>query len=151
MATLHRDYSEFLSLLNGVSVRYLLVGAHALALYGHSRYTADIDLFVARDADNIARVVACLEAFGFPPGTFSPDNFAGSDVIQVGYAPVRIDLLTALSGVQFDACWERRREFVLDGLDVSAIAPEDLIANKRATGRPQDLADVSALEDLESP
>jgi len=149
MTILHKDYSEFLSLLNGTGARYLLVGAHALALYGHSRFTSDIDLFISSEPDNIRCVIGCLEAFGFSPGTFSPEDFAQSDVVQVGFAPVRIDLLTALSGVAFDDAWPVRREMDADGLKLTVISPTHLIQNKRAVGRPQDLADIAALEKLE--
>ena len=146
---LHSDYKEFIGLLNGTSVRYLVVDAHALAAYRYPRNTGDIDIFVAKDEVNLAAVINCLKQFGFADGTFTVEMLRESDVVQVGFSPVRIDLLTSISGVEFDDAWENRFDTRMDGTDVHVIGRAELILNRRATGRPRDLQDIAALERLE--
>ncbi len=145
------DFRDMLSALSGEGAEYLLVGAHALAVHGHPRATRDIDIWIGTAGENPARVWRALERFGAPLSDFSPDDLGQPDLVfQVGVPPRRIDLLTSLDGVQFSTAWPARVEVDLDGLTVFVISRTDLIATKRASGRPQDLADLGALESGES-
>ncbi len=144
---LPKDYKEFIELLNGNSVNYVLVGAHASAYHGVSRTTGDIDFFVEKTPENIARLVKVMQDFGFSPGTFTAEVFQ-NDCVQVGYAPVRIDLLTSLSGVEFDEVQASSVKDEVDGIEIPVIGREMLIKNRRAVGRTRDLADIEALEQV---
>ncbi len=144
---LDKDLREFVALLNSLNVEYLVVGGHAVAFHGYARLTDDLDLLLRHGAENAGRTVEALKAFGFASiGLTASDFLAPDRVIQLGRAPNRIDLLTKLYGVDSETAWRRRVKASLDGLDVAIIAREDLIANKRATGRTQDLADAEYLE-----
>ena len=141
------DFLDLLTALNAADARYLLVGGHAIGLFARPRATKDFDLWIEASADNAARVVAALRDFGAPLESFSEADFATKGTgFRMGSPPFRIELLTEISGVEFEAAWPRREEHDLDGVRCHVIAREDLIANKRAAGRPQDLADVRALE-----
>lgn len=143
---LDKDFREFIELLNAHSVRYLIVGGYAVALHGHPRMTGDIDFLVAPSAENAQRIAAALAEFGFAGTGLSAGDFARTgQVVQLGYSPVRIDLMTSISGSTFDEAWEDRVEGDLDGLPVAYIGLRTLLANKAATGRPKDLADIDAL------
>ena len=140
------DFREFAELLNARSVRYLVVGGVAVGFHGHPRYTGDTGVWIDRSAENAARVMSALTAFGFGSVGVTVADLSDEDaVIQLGYPPNRIDLLTQLAGVSFDACWERRESVGVDGVDLPLIALDDLLANKRALGRKQDDADIDAL------
>ena len=143
---LNRDFKEFAELLNAQGVEYLLVGGYALAAYGHPRYTGDIDFWVSTAPDNIQRLLKTLIAFGFALQGLRADDFGRDTVIQLGHAPYRIDLLSGIDGVEFDACWSRRETVDFDGVTLNLIALDDFKANKRAVGRAKDLADLQALE-----
>src|SRR3954454_3421034 len=111
------DFREFLRLLNSHGVEYLLIGGYAVVYYGHPRTTADMDVWVAISPENAGRVVAALEAFGFSPGSVSPDLFlAENQVVRLGVPPLRLELLTTISGVTFAACYARRTRAVIDGV-----------------------------------
>ena len=141
------DFKEFAALLNANDVEYLVVGGYALAAYGHPRYTGDLDFWVGSDAANAARVIAVLNQFGFGElGVGVQDLSERERVVQLGFPPARIDLLTSIDGVDFDECFARRMTVEIDGLPLHFIALEDFKTNKRAVGRHQDLADVEALE-----
>ena len=128
-------------------VEFLVVGGHAVAFHGYPRLTEDLDLFVRPTHENGQRIVEALKAFGFASLGLGPDAFTAPDrVIQLGRAPNRIDLLTGIPGVSFDEAWPARVQADLDGLGVFMIGRDALIRNKRATGRPQDLADAERLE-----
>jgi predicted nucleotidyltransferase len=145
---LDRDFKEFLACLAGRDVRFLVVGGYAVAAHGHPRYTGDLDVWVRSSGENAERLIAALDAFGFGSVGLTTDDFTEPGrVVQLGYPPVRIDLLTSIDGVAFDACFERRVEIELDGLVVPFIALDDLRRNKSSSGRPQDIADLAALED----
>lgn len=140
------DFRDMLSALSGEGAEYLLVGAHALAVHGHPRATRDIHIWIGTAGQNPVRVWRALERFGAPLEGLTQDELTRPDLVfQVGVPPHRIDLLTSLDGVEFAAAWTRRTEVELDGLLVPVISRVDLIATKRATGRPQDLADLDAL------
>lgn len=143
---LNRDFKEFAELLNARGVEYLVVGGYALAAHGHPRYTGDIDFWVSPAPDNIDRLLAALNEFGFGSLGLTVTDFTDDSVIQLGVAPRRIDLLTRIDGVEFDACWHRRETMQVDGLPLNFIGLEDFKANKRAVGRMKDLADLEALE-----
>jgi hypothetical protein len=142
---LNRDFREFAELLAANGVEALLVGGYALAAHGHPRYTGDIDFWVRRTPENIARLLEALADFGFGSMGLKPEDFDADTVIQLGHPPRRIDLLTALDGVDFDTCWADREQIDVGGVSLQVIGRADLVANKRAAGRPQDLADLAAL------
>lgn len=147
MALLSRDFSEFLGFLSLNQVRYLLIGGYAVGLHGHPRYTKDLDIWVEATPENAQKLVKAIEDFGFSSLELKPEDFLEPGVIvQIGYPPVRIDLLTKASGVEFAECYQNRQEVEIDGLKVSLISLKDLQKNKRATGRHQDLADLENLE-----
>lgn len=143
---LNRDFKEFCESLAARRVEYLLVGGYALAAHGHPRYTGDIDFWISRTPDNLQRLLLALQDFGFGSLGLKPDDFNDDTVVQLGQPPRRIDLLTSLDGVDFESCFARREAVVLGGLRLWVIGLSDLKLNKRAVGRPQDLADLAALE-----
>lgn len=144
---LHSDLREFVGLLSSHGVEFLVVGGHAVAFHGHPRFTGDIDFLIAATPANAARVLACLGAFGFADLDVTADDLQRAEqVVQLGYPPNRIDLLTSISGVTFDEAWRTRVEGTLDGLPVAYLGRAALVANKRASGRAKDLADLEALE-----
>lgn len=141
------DFKEFIECCAAHDVRFLIVGGYALAAHGHPRFTKDLDVWVWLDSGNVRRLIDALSDFGFGSLGLSEEGFAEPDtVIQLGYPPKRIDLLTSIDGVDFGECWEARVEIDLDGLLVPFIDATHFVANKRASGRPQDLADIAALE-----
>lgn len=143
---LNRDFREFLSLLNANDVRYLVVGGYALGAHGHVRYTKDLDIWIDTTSDNAQRVIAALSAFGFESlGVSAADLSTPGTVFQLGYEPARIDLLTRVSGLDFDPAYRRRIDTTLDTLPITLICRDDLRRNKLATGRLRDLGDVEAL------
>ena len=144
---LNQDFKEFAELFNSNRVEYLIVGGYALAAYGHPRYTGDLDFWIGTDPSNAQRVLHALEEFGFGAlGIGLDDLTAPGRVIQLGYPPRRIDLLTSIDGVDFVASYARRMLVPLDGLNLHFIALEDFKTNKRASGRLKDLADLEALD-----
>ena len=144
---LNQDFREFLRSLNDNQVRYLVTGGYAVALHGYPRYTKDIHIWVDRNRDNANKLIAALEQFGFASLKHSMEDFLESgQIIQLGHPPNRIDLMTSLTGVNFEACYEKRKILDVDGLDINFIDLENLKANKKATGRHQDLADLENLE-----
>ena len=147
---LNEDYREMLSALSEEAVDFLLVGAYALAAHGLPRATGDMDLWVRCSVDNSERAWRALAKFGAPMEKVTPEDLATPGmVIQVGVAPCRIDLLTSVDGVEFVDAWPRRMSIDLGDLRVPVISRRDLILNKRACGRPQDLADLDALDRLD--
>lgn len=143
---LQKDLREFIALMNSHGAEYLVVGAHAVALYGYPRYTGDIDLWLRRSPENAARISAALGEFGFAGVGIGRDDLLREEhVVALGQPPNRIDLLTDISGVDFERAWSSRTEGDLDGLPVSFISREHLIENKRAAARIKDLADVDQL------
>lgn len=146
---LDKDLLDLLELFRSKGVEFLVVGGHAVAFHGHPRLTEDLDLFVRPDAENGERIVEALRDFGFGSLDVTARDFEADDrVIQLGIAPNRIDLLTKLYGVDFLSAWSRRVDAELDGARIWMISREDLILNKRATGRSQDIADAEHLEKM---
>ena len=146
---LDRDFKEFAELLNAHRVDYLVVGGYALAAHGHPRYTGDIDFWIRPGADNIAQLLTALTAFGFGSLGLCAEDFTLDTVIQLGHPPARIDLLTAIDGVSFDACFSRREQLVFAGVPLNIIGLEDFKLNKQASGRPKDLLDLESLGESE--
>lgn len=143
---LNRDFKEFAELLNARGVEYLVVGGYALAAHGHPRYTGDIDFWVRPTPDNLARLLDALHDFGFGSLGLKREDFDPGTVVQLGQPPRRIDLLTAIDGVDFDDCFARREAVDLSGVTLHIIGLEDFKTNKRASGRLKDLADLEQLE-----
>jgi hypothetical protein len=144
---LSNDFKEFIELLNGHNVRYLVVGGYAVAFHGYPRYTKDLDVWIELSAENADNVIKALEEFGFGSlGLKSEDFLESEQIIQLGYPPNRIDILTTLKEIKFEDCYKARVEVDIQGLKINFIDLENLKHNKRATGRPQDLADAENLE-----
>jgi hypothetical protein len=143
---LDSDFSEFVASFAAHDVRFMVVGGYALAAHGHPRATGDLDAWIWTDPQNARRILKSLEEFGFGDLDITQADLTSNDcVIQLGYPPYRIDLITRIAGVDFEDAWDRRMELQLDGVTVPFIGREDLIVNKRAVGRPQDIADVLRL------
>ncbi len=133
--------------LNDNLVRYLVIGGYAVALHGYPRYTKDIDIWIEPTPENAANMVKALEQFGFGSLGLKAEDFLVPDqVIQLGYPPNRIDLLTTASGVDFETCYASRVEVEVDGVTVNFIDLPNLKKNKKAVGRLQDLADLENLQ-----
>ena len=144
---LNRDFKEFVELLNSTGVEYLIVGGYALAAHGHPRYTGDLDIWVGPGEANLDRLLVALDRFGFGRlGLKRADFQQPGAVVQLGYPPARIDLLTAIDGVEFDACRSRKLVMRIGGVDLPIIGLEDFRTNKRTAGRAQDLADLESLD-----
>ena len=144
-----RDWIELCGLLIAQKAEYLLVGGQAVIAHGYPRLTKDLDLWVRPTAENGKRVLAALQEFGAPVA-LTPEQFENPRTMLVlGRDPFRVDMLTAIPGLQFEECWSRREAVVLEGTEIPLLSRADLIANKRASGRLQDLADVEALEALD--
>jgi len=140
------DFKDLFELFNRYEVEYLIVGAYALAFHGAPRYTGDIDILVRPETDNARRIVEAIDEFGFGSFGLTPPDFEKPDnVIQLGVPPVRIDIITSLTGVSWEEAVAGRIEGVYGGTLVYYIGREEFIANKRAIGRKKDLADIEAL------
>lgn len=138
-------YKELLQLLNEFAVEYLVVRGFAVMKYAEPRYAKDLDVWVRNSPANSKRVVDALQEFGAPltNGGITAETFSGQQVVyQIGLAPVRIDILTEVTGVEFDAAWPRRVASTLFGIPVNFISFDDLVTNKRALGRSSDLEDI---------
>ena len=141
------DFDEFCGLLIAHRVEFVIVGAYALAFHGAPRATGDLDFFVRPTEDNGRRLIDAIAAFGFPTDAFSAQDVAqGHRVIQMGEEPVQIHVMSDISGVSWDAVWNGRTLGRGGNHEVAFIGRDQFLANKRASGRPQDLADVHKLE-----
>ena len=143
---LHKDFREFIELLNAHQVDFLIVGAHAVAFHARPRYTGDLDIFVRASAENGTRVAAALRDFGFAElGLTSGDFARPGHVVQLGREPVRIDISTAITAVSFDEAWNEKCSGAMDGLPVFFLSKRHLMANKQAVARDKDIVDVANL------
>ena len=141
------DFRDLLSAFNAHRVEYLVVGAHALAAYGHVRATGDLDVWVRPEGGNARRVIEALREFGAPVQDLAvADLCLAGTVFQIGVAPIRIDVLTAIDGVTFEEAWPDRLVARFVDLEVAVLSAAQLVRNKRTVGRTQDLADVEWLE-----
>jgi hypothetical protein len=144
---LSKDWREFLELLNSRGVDYVIVGAQSLAFHARPRHTGDLDILVRPTPDNARLLLALLNQVGFEQSSFKETDFLQPEqIIQLGRTPSRIDLLTSISGVSTNEAFANRISAMLDGIPVFILGKDALIRNKRAVGRPQDLADLAVLE-----
>jgi hypothetical protein len=144
------DFKDLLLAFNEGKVEYLIVGAHAVAYYGHVRATKDLDIWIRSDEENARKVIASLMKFGAPLDGLTVGDLTHKDTIfQMGLPPLRIDLLTAIDGVEFEDAWSDRQSASLGEVVVQVISRQHLITNKQNTGRLQDLADIEHLEALD--
>jgi len=143
---MNQDFVDLLQSFVGADVRFLIVGAYALALHGHPRATGDLDIWVEPTAENARRVMKALESYGAPTSQVSEADFSKPGVVlQLGISPRRVDILTELTELNFPEAWQSRVCQSLGTVEAGFLGWDCLIANKRATGRPQDLADLQAL------
>jgi hypothetical protein len=148
MATIHLppDFKEFLQLLNTHQVEYLLIGGYAVGYHGYPRATADMDIWIAIQPSNATKVVAALREFGFDVPELRPELFLQEDrIVRIGVPPIRIEIATTISGVEFEDCYRERVVDELDGVRVNLISLKHLKINKKASGRHRDLDDLEHL------
>lgn len=144
---LSHDFTDLLAALENAGARYLLIGGYAVSIHSKPRFTKDIDLLIDAAPENLDRVALALEEFGAPPQAVNDVRSCPIDeIVWFGSPPGRVDILKAIPGVEFDAAYRNRVTFRLGSVTASVISVDDLIAAKRAAGRPQDLLDVQALE-----
>ena len=144
---MNQDFRDLFAEFNAQRVEFLIVGAHALAVHGHVRATRDLDVWVRPNPENAERVLRALKSFGAPTADLTVEDLSRSGVVfQIGVPPVRIDVLTSISAVEFREAWNARVMTRFVDQEVGAISREHLIRNKRASGRTQDLADLELLE-----
>ena len=140
------DFKEFLRLLNSKEVKYLLIGGFAVGYHGYPRATNDLDIWVAVDLENAKKIVATLKDFGFQQTDLSEELFLKQDhIIRMGVAPIRIEILTSVSGIEFDDSYRERVMDHIDGIPVQIIGLKQLRVNKQASGRHKDLDDLENL------
>ena len=141
-----KDYEEFLELLNKHNVRYCIIGSHALAFHARPRYTKDIDILVEASADNADRIIAALDEFGFGSLNIGIEDFSSKgNIIQLGYEPVRIDIITSIKGLVFSKVWQNRVLGTYGNQTVNYIDRRNLIKSKKISNRIQDKADLELL------
>ncbi|WP_423148886.1 DUF6036 family nucleotidyltransferase [Rubrolithibacter danxiaensis] len=141
------DFVDFIELLNKHQVEYLIVGAHALAFHGRPRHTGDLDIWIKPAPDNALKVVNVINDFGFSSlGLIAEDFIRENYVTQLGYPPLRIDILNSISGVTFELAYKNRIQGEFDGLQIPFISIQDFIQNKKSTGRNKDLGDIDLLQ-----
>lgn len=144
---LNPDFKKFFQLLNVNDVRYMIVGGYAVAYHGYPRYTKDIDVWIWVKPENAEKVVKTLSDFGFESLELEASDFLETEtIIQLGYAPNRIDLIMGVSGVDFEECYAKRVMEEIDGISLPFIDLESLKKSKQASGRLQDLADIENLK-----
>ncbi len=142
-----KDFADLCSLLNAQGVEFLIVGGYAVAFHGAPRFTGDLDILIRPDIHQVDRMLNALREFGFPAHEITADYLLEQQkILQLGKIPVQIHLMTNISGVPWDDAWRSRRTGAYGTIPVFFIGREALIANKRATGRIKDLADVEALQ-----
>lgn len=146
---LDKDFREFIELLNGHEVKYLVIGGYAVNFHGYPRYTKDIDFWLWMTEENIGKLIQAIKQFGFENLNLAISDFmTPENIIQLGYEPYRIDLLVDVEGIDFEDCYERRTDAELDGVEVKFLSLQDLIKAKKKAGRLQDLADAEQLEKI---
>ena len=145
---LNNDYRDILLALSNRRVKFLLIGAYAMAAHGYPRSTIDIDLWIMPDAKNSVLVLKALEDFGAPLGDLSENDLKKEGIVfQIGVAPRRIDILTSVDGLKFKDAFDNSQTIEIEGIPIQVLSLADLIKNKRATGRTKDLADAELLEE----
>ena len=145
---LNQDFKEFIQLLNDNQVKYLVIGGYAVAVHGYPRYTKDIDVWIEMSLENAEKLMVALTEFGFGSLGLTTEDFQTLDqIIQLGYPPNRIDLITTPDGIDFETCYQAKIEVIIDNIPVNFIDLDNLRKNKQASGRLQDLADLENLQD----
>ena len=143
---LNQDFKEFIELLNENQVEYLVVGGYAVGFHGHPRYTGDIDFWVAISKENAERIIIVLNNFGMRSLALQAEDFMKEDmIIQIGYEPNRIDILTSVTGISFEDCYSQKVRAEFDDITVDFIDIRNLRKNKAASGRGKDLGDLENL------
>ena len=146
MPILPQDFRVFLKLLNSKRVEYLLIGGYAVGYYGYPRATADMDIWIAISKENAKKMTEAIKDFGMKAPVLNEGIFLEpGKIIRMGYPPIRIEVLTGISGVNFKQCHARRKEIKIDGIKVKMISLGDLLKNKKASGRHKDLNDLENL------
>ena len=142
-----QDFREFIELLIKNKAEYLIVGGYAVGIHGHPRYTGDLDIWLNPTPQNAEQILKSVNEFGFSSFKLTLEDFTKpGNVIQLGYPPLRIDLLTEIDGVTFEECFSNRKEVVIEDLNVNFIGYNDLLKNKKETGRPRDIDDIDNLK-----
>ena len=145
-----KDFREFLALLNEHEVRFMIVGGYALAFHGAPRFTGDIDVFIKPDHENAQRIIKVLEDFGFSSLELSVADFQDENkIVQLGLPPIRIDIITSISGVTWEEADASKESGFFGDVSVFYIGKTQYVTNKRATGRAKDIADIEALGEEE--
>jgi predicted nucleotidyltransferase len=140
------DFREFVKLLIKNKVEYLIVGGYAVGIHGYPRYTGDLDIWINNTEENAQRILKCVEDFGFSSYNLSVADFTKEgNIIQLGYPPVRIDIINQVDGVNFSECFKNKKEITVEGLTLNFIGYEDLLKNKRKSSRPRDIDDIENL------
>jgi len=146
MIRLPKDFSEFLKLLNSKQIEYLLIGGWAVGYYGYPRATGDMDIWVSRDKENAEKLIVAFKEFGFDVPDLSTELFTKENQItRIGVPPLRIEVLTSISGVTFKDCFPNRKVALIDNININFISLEDLKKNKAASKRYRDLDDLEKL------
>jgi hypothetical protein len=141
-----KDFKEFIELLNKHNAEYLVVGGYAVALHGYPRYTGDIDFWVKPTVENAKKIISTLIEFGFEGYDISESDFLKKDsVVQLGYPPNRIDIITGITGVNFEECYKSRKEIYAEKIKINFISLHHLRLNKKAAGRDRDITDLNNL------
>ncbi len=141
------DYKDLLKELNARGIRYVVVGTHALIYYTEPRFTKDMDIWIEPTQENAAKIFEALKAFGAPLQGIKIEDFANpQNIYQIGVSPSRIDIIMGISGVKFPTAWRNKKHVKYGDVQINILSAEDLLRNKKASGRPQDLADVSMLQ-----
>lgn len=141
------DFREFVQLLNKNEALYMIVGGYAVGIHGHPRYTGYLDIWLLPHRENAEKIFLAIKEFGFDSLKITVEDLMKKEtVIQLGYPPLRIDLLTSIDGVSFEECYPNRMQIEIDKIPVSFIGYDDLIKNKKASGRHQDLGDIENLQ-----
>lgn len=142
-----RDFKEFIELLIKHKAEYLIVGGYAVGVHGHPRYTGDLDIWLNPTTQNALAILNAVNEFGFSSyGLTQTDFTKPGNIIQLGYPPLRIDLLTQIDGVTFEECFTNRKEVIIEGLNVNFIGYSDLLKNKKESGRARDIDDIDHLQ-----
>jgi predicted nucleotidyltransferase len=145
------DFKEFLKLLEDNGVRYLLIGGYAVIMHGHPRFTSDLDLVVSPSEGNVSRLIKSLQEFGFAGPALQSSVFTSPrSLVRLGVEPIKIEILNYIEGADFDAALDRAETRLVEDIRIKLISLTDLLANKQAVGRPQDLVDVIKLREVNS-
>jgi len=145
--TLAQDFEDFIRLLNKFDVEYMVVGGYAMAFHGKPRYTGDLDIWINISEANAEKLIEVIKAFGMASLGLEKDDFLQPGYVsQIGYPPLRIDILNSIDGVNFKEAFQNRQKIVEDDLEISYISLNDLLQNKVASGRKQDIQDVREIK-----